>query len=286
MSTVDDLLGGKQGQASLTSIPSIATDFTYDMFRSLIADLIAKFRDTDGRYYVLLSLDEAEHLRGIIHGRKGRSFIESESALVDCTSAVMWAMGDNDVYSIATTRNVKKPSVAHHTSMVNSFRFMNSDTYFTDTGITTLLRILEKNKCDEREKWWTAIRACRRRRQIALTGVHSITSIFTVPNEFHYMQYKSEIARIRYSLREAGMLIYDAFRAFNSTHTGLLSCSELYGGLSYLHIPFTPDQIYNLVKKIAVDNEVSYLNLYTYYTYLFAYKFITYYTVTYCTMVC
>ena len=58
------------------------------------------------------------------------------------------------------------------------------------------------------------------------------------------------------------MFVFDAFRAFNSSHSGLLSCSEFYGGLEWLNIRLTPDQIYDLVRKIAVDNEglISYLD--------------------------
>lgn len=36
-----------------------------------------------------------------------------------------------------------------------------------------------------------------------------------------------------------------------------MTCSELYGGLDYLGIPFTPEQIYDLMKKICIHNEVS-----------------------------
>ena len=49
--------------------------------------------------------------------------------------------------------------------------------------------------------------------------------------------------------------MFDAFRAFNSSHTGLLTNSELYGGVDWLQIPFQPNQIYEFVKRVALDNE-------------------------------
>jgi hypothetical protein len=57
------------------------------------------------------------------------------------------------------------------------------------------------------------------------------------------------------------MLVFDAYRAFNSSNSGLMTCSELYGGLHFLGIPFSPDQIYDLVRKLALHNEglVSYV---------------------------
>lgn len=234
--------------------------FSYEVFRELLQELISQFKEGDGRYYCLLSLDEAEHLRGIMHGRKNVPLLQSEAAKFDCTSATLWAMSDHDVFSIATTRGGKKASPAHHASMVNSYRFMNCDTYFSDHGVTVLLRILEKNTLDAREKWWTEIRSCRRRRQIALDGANSVTSVFTIPNEFHFMQFKSEVARIQHELREHGMLVFDAFRAFNSSNSGVLTCSELYGGLTFLGIPFTVDQLHSLVRKLAVDHEVRHIH--------------------------
>ncbi len=235
-------------------------EFTFQAFKEFLKELISQFKDSDGRFYCLLSLDEAEHLRGIMHARKGLPLLLSESNKLDCTSVNLWSLIDYDVTSIATSLNLKKLSPAHHSSMVNSYRFLNCDTYFSDNDVTVLLRILEKNKCEEREKWWTAIRACRRRRQVALDGLSAVTTVFTTQNEYFFMQYKSEIARIQYELRDKGMLVYDAFRAFNSSNSGLLTCSELYGGLTYLGIPFTADQVYSLVRKLAIGNEVFYSN--------------------------
>jgi len=51
------------------------------------------------------------------------------------------------------------------------------------------------------------------------------------------------------------MLVFDAFRAFNSSNSGLLTCSELYGGLDYLGIPFSAEDIYDLVRKLSITNE-------------------------------
>ena len=50
------------------------------------------------------------------------------------------------------------------------------------------------------------------------------------------------------------MLLYDTFRAFNSSKTGVLSCSEFFGGMDYLGIPFGPQEIYQIVSKIAVQH--------------------------------
>jgi hypothetical protein len=233
--------------------------FTYAVFKEVVRELIQQFRKPDGRHYVLLSLDEAEHLRGILHGRGRESLLPSETASAMLTTGSMWVMGDEDVTMLGTTKGFRMGCTAQHQSMVNSFRFMNSDVYFNDKGITVLLRVLSENSCDERQKWWTDIRACRRRRQVALDGNCPVGTVFTTQSEFQFMEYKAEICRIQYELQERGMLVFDAFRAFNSSNSGLLNCSELYGGVEYLGIPFTPEQIYELMRRIAIDNDVSFV---------------------------
>lgn len=68
-----------------------------------------------------------------------------------------------------------------------------------------------------------------------------MTTVFTLASEYEFMEHKSVIERVKYALRERGLLVYDAFRAFNSSNSGLLTCSELYGGMSFLEIPFVPE---------------------------------------------
>lgn len=98
------------------------------------------------------------------------------------------------------------------------------------------------------------VRASRRRKQISVEQT-AVSTIFNTPDEYFLLEYKAIISRMRYAIQSRGMLIYDAFKAFNSSNTGLLTCSELYGGLEWLGMKFTPDQIYDIVRRIAVDNE-------------------------------
>merc|ERR1712139_616748 len=51
------------------------------------------------------------------------------------------------------------------------------------------------------------------------------------------------------------MGLSDAFRAINSSNSGLITCSEIYGGLDFFGIPFTPEQVYGLMRKMSIHNE-------------------------------
>jgi hypothetical protein len=235
--------------------------FTFGVFKELIKDLVMQFRRQEGKYYVLLSLEEAEHMRGIIHARKGKQLLKGEELIsagaLGRTTIALWMMGDNELVNLGNSKGFQRANSSQHSAMTNCFRFVNSDTHFDNNSLTVLLRVLEGNTCDCREKWWTEVRSCRRRRQIALDGSVAVLTVFTTKSEYEFMEFKAVVGRVQAGLYDRGMLIYDAFRAFNSSNSGYMTCSELYGGLEYLGIPFTTSQIHDLVRKIAIQTEVS-----------------------------
>jgi Ca2+-binding EF-hand superfamily protein len=236
--------------------------FTFGVFKEMIRDIAQQFRSQDGRFFVLLTLQEAEHFRGLLHSRLDKQLIASETG-AHPTQAALWLISDSDTICLESTLKKDHERVTEqtvlgpqHRSMSSCFRFVNSDTYFDTVDLTVLLRVLESDSCEQREKWWYDMRRCRRRRQIPLDGSFPVATLFNTKDELHFMEYKAIIKRVQAGLQDKGMLIYDAFRAFNSSRSGCLSCSELYGAMEFLGIAFTPNQIYDLVKKIAVQNEV------------------------------
>jgi hypothetical protein len=165
-------------------------------------------------------------------------------------------MGDNDVTLLANSKGwVPAATKGPHQSMVTSFRFVNSEIYFDETSLTLLLRILESNSCENREKWWNDVRACRRRRQVSWDMSVPISISFQTQHEIEYVQYGVTVSRIRSALQEKGMLLFDAFRAMNSSSSGFLNCSELFGGLDYLDVPFERNDVYDLVNRLSANGD-------------------------------
>lgn len=220
----------------------------------MIHDIVVQFRKQDGRFYVLLSLEEGEHFRGLLHAKFGKTLLAGETGIP--TSAALWTMGDFEAIRLGVSHGHVGSTAAQHSSMVSSYRFVNSDTYFDANTLTVLLRILESDPCELRERFWTVVRACRRRRQIMVDGSVPVMTVFTTKDEYEFMEYKTVVKRVQIGLKDRGMLIFDAFRAFNSSNSGLLTCSELYGGIEFLGITFSPQQVYDLVRRIAVQTEV------------------------------
>ena len=96
-----------------------------------------------------------------------------------------------------------------------------------------LSQAVEENACKEREIWFTDIRACRRRKQLPLAST-PVARLFTTPDQYHLLQHRATVARIRSLVFAKRMFLLDVFNAFDSDRNGLLGCSELFSGLVWL----------------------------------------------------
>ena len=247
----------------------LQSTMNFEQFKETVRNNSAIFRKRDGRYYTLLSLVEAEHLRSVLHMRSNRSSLlpseSSKSFGESVTTVKLWSLCDFEVslfgsFGAGTQLASQTPTQQlsnkfQHSVMTNCYRFMNSDTHYSDACIVVLLRALQSSSLEDRQQWWTDIRACRRRNQQPWDGSTPISNIFNTLDEFSFLEFKAVVQRIRVGFVEKGMYIFDAFRAINSSNTGLITCSELYGALEWLGIVFVPEQVYELVRKIAVGNE-------------------------------
>jgi hypothetical protein len=61
--------------------------------------------------------------------------------------------------------------------------------------------------------------------------------------------------RIRSLLAARALHLLDAFRAFNSSSNGLLTCSELYGALVWLGLRVTPPDVHAMVRYMDKDGD-------------------------------
>lgn len=74
-----------------------------------------------------------------------------------------------------------------------------------------------------------------------------VSRVFLVPDEFHLLQHRATITAVRRRIEMKGLLVRDAFIAFNSSRTGALSCSEMNGALEWLGIRVTPSQVFRFL---------------------------------------
>ena len=65
-----------------------------------------------------------------------------------------------------------------------------------------------------------------------MPSIPSSSSAFTLASEFHDLQRKALVARVRALIEAKGLYSADAFNVFDADRTGTISCSELAGALA------------------------------------------------------
>ena len=93
-------------------------------------------REEGGRYFVLLSLAEAETIRCILHMRQGKSLIEGSDAAV-----ALRCIPAHDALFDASANHPAAPQYMRGVSH-NSFRFVDCAMHFKPAELNVLLRVI------------------------------------------------------------------------------------------------------------------------------------------------
>jgi len=83
----------------------------------------------------------------------------------------------------------------------------------------------------------------------------ALAPLFTLASEFHDLQRKALVARVRALIEAKGLYSADAFNVFDADRTGTISCSELAGALAWLGLQLPPVEIHELVRAIDTDHD-------------------------------
>ena len=197
-----------------------------------------------GRYFVVLSLSEAETLRSVLHGVKNKSINQGFSSYALLTDDMVLDSSRGHEFSASYQRETTRQCL----------RFLDSNTRFTDRNISMLLRALQYNPAMARRTWFEEIKSCRRRRKTAYEK-SLIWQLFTMEDEYEMLLDRAFMSRMRVAIKTRGMYFYDAFRAFDVDRNGVLNCTELYSGMLWLGMTVTPENIYRLVRRIDSDRD-------------------------------
>jgi Ca2+-binding EF-hand superfamily protein len=199
------------------------------------------------RYYIAISLEEAQSLRALMHCKNGKDLcILSGSS---CSIALR-----SEDYILDVSKEFVSAPGYQRVSSLQCFRFFNSDTTFTEAEISILIRSLQLNSPLKREIFWKEIRSCRRRPQTEVS-LKPIQKVFNVKDEWELLGFRSMLVSAKLLMYCRDMRAFDAFRAFDKNRDGILSCSELYTGLDWLGMRLLPDDVYALVKSIDKSGE-------------------------------
>ena len=215
---------------------------SYEGFKDLLTSG-ELYPQSTGRYYVAVSLAEAETLRRILHVRmthvtESKSSFSGEMALrfspiaspgapsagdggivVDCTSG--WKFG--------TGATPYEAAVAH-----SSFRFFDGDMHYSIAALNILVRALRGNVRD-REKFFQSTSGSRRRMERKWQDT-PLAKVFRVADEWIALKHRAQSSYVRESLVSKKISFWEAFTAIDYDNNGVLSPAEFYGALIWLQV--------------------------------------------------
>lgn len=204
-------------------------------------------RIQSGRYYVVVSLQEAESLRGWIHLQRNASNANPPAMIVSGTETTI---GLRVGSYLLDGSHKYVPALPYQQDTAEAcLRFADSDVFYAERPLNLLLHAMQSNTLEARRQWFDDVRSCKRRQQKPWERT-SLVRLFTMPDEFHLLEHKALVSRVRTLIRLKGMLMMDAFRAFDVDRDGRLNCSELYAAAHWLGLTeLTPNDIYDMMKN-------------------------------------
>ena len=283
---------------------------TFDTLREMVHSQVF-YRLQRGRYWVGLTLEEAETVRSALHIKQGVPLLnapseESVAADAELSSlraeaeaaeqAALEAPDDQELQDKAASADAAAKEAAAKAASVGKsatgaalstsvslrlnytvldssegwteaseyqtliatsvLNFIGSEYNFRETEMNMLIRTLSAQgvSCKDREKYFMGVRSCRRRKQIPSSKT-PLTALFNVADGYQLLDTRALVIRIKHLIIEKGMLVFDAFRAFNHSRSGSLTCSELYGGLTFLGLELQPSQIHAIVRWMDHDQD-------------------------------
>ena len=230
------------------------------------------------RFYAVLSLPEAEAIRAYAHQRRSMDLVPDAPASYIVIHNTHAPESPLDVLCGLGVPAVRARGAYLTRSVLESVRFLDSEHHFSDAAVDAVLRAgVQRTEPIARKNWYDEIRACRRRPKIPglalgagdprvrgastfVSGLPSdalgIASLFRAEDEFERLALRCMRTRVAKAITSKGLHAVDAFRAFDTSRTGLVNCGELWGGLEWLGVPdLTEDRIYELMRLLDRDND-------------------------------
>merc|ERR1719253_1461550 len=222
---------------------------SFDELKKLLSQKV-QYKIQAGRYYVALSLAEAQCMRLAIHGQHKVPFIPG----MDATVALRTERACLDV-----SAGFEEAQTYQHTTAQACYRFIDSAVNFAPKEVNVLLRALQDEIPKDRSEFFMEVRSNRRRKQTDPNAT-PLKKVFSVQDEHNVLQYRIAVGRITALLKSQGMYARDAFAAFDHNRDGMLSGSELQGGLAWLGLKMDTMLLRQFMRELDKDRD-GFINL-------------------------
>jgi hypothetical protein len=204
-------------------------------------------QEQQARYFVAISLSEAESIRRVMHLRLEKSLIANTDTgiALRCLSAHNTVFDASDQFDHASTFNLGTATAC--------IKFINSDMYFTKPQLNQLLTAIENTSPRERRRFFERMIGCRRRTKRRWRET-PLSFVFHVPNAQYALCQRALASRMRASLAKLDLKLYDACLFFDADKNGFISAAELMGGIHWLGLVFvTAEEVAQLIRAYDLD---------------------------------
>ena len=212
----DDEVGRSEAHTRLFELADSNKDgdVSFDEVRDAI--LQNAFLEVEpGRFYVVVSLAEAETLRALLHARSGMATPLGEGG----ASIALRRAG----HLFEASANFKPGSDYQDTTAQQCYRFFDSELDYEPRAINVILRALQSNKMQHRERWFKQVRACRRRHQRERDWQAApVARLFKIADEFQLLQQQATRYKIAAYFRQNKIHPSDFFNNFDIDQVHLL----------------------------------------------------------------
>eukprot|EP00929_Paragymnodinium_shiwhaense_P070628 TRINITY_DN35771_c0_g2_i1.p1 TRINITY_DN35771_c0_g2~~TRINITY_DN35771_c0_g2_i1.p1 ORF type:complete len:2134 (+),score=468.58 TRINITY_DN35771_c0_g2_i1:176-6403(+) len=194
------------------------------------------FKMQKGRYFVALSLEEAEHLRGSMHLAKmnPEKWPPGCFLALRCIQNLDSVLGDSLIEEVG--RCVESAELPYQREVMESLvRFGSSTPHLDARGLNILIRTMQETAPEERCAWWLNVRSCRRRAQVPWEQL-PISKVLSSSDVMESIVQQALISRIKWALVARRLDPMDAFRALDVDGNEILSKGELVRGLAWLGV--------------------------------------------------
>ena len=258
--SADACVGGDEGALTVLARRVMGGDAEEGISLKSLKVSLAKeniYGVQDGRFYVAVSLAEAESLRAAMRAAKREAF-ESNGACdgrlvpfhdVELGLRVLSPGGDGAL--LESSSGYVPAELFQASTATQCFRFLDSQMDFEAHEVSLLLRALQGSAPETRVEFFEKVKAVRRRPKGIDWRDTPLARALTTADAFALLASRASSSRVRQALRQRKMRLLDAFRAFDGeTQNGRLSYEALYGGLTWLGVELTPVQMMDLARKI------------------------------------
>jgi Ca2+-binding EF-hand superfamily protein len=220
----------------------VPAQISYDDFRSFLTARSAKRTEGSGRFFVAVSLREAESLRRLIHTQHPLFAAGGEGS-----NQVSIGLRLLNGSLLDASPHYQAAASGQQALALQSLRFINSEFFYNDIQLALLLKSLQLNRPVRRLAFFENLLQCRRRDRRRHNDT-PLNSIFQLADEQALLAYRAKVARVRFCLKGLNLSLQDAFSKFDSLGDTFLNTTELaFALIEYLQLPLTMEDVQQLM---------------------------------------